>query len=187
MSRNISLFQWEIFEFLDFQIVAAAAVVVVVVVVSHESKVTKLWNQQVQTDRTIPNNKPDVIIRNNKEGTCMLIDAAIPGNRCVFKKEAEKILKYKDLIMEVQRMWNVKAQVILVTGTISKSLRQYLSNIPRNHKIKELQKNGHIGHCTYTAGSANVTVQNMFHGRNNTTCSTNCQYKTAATSHTLET
>ena len=139
MSRNISLFQWEIFEFLDFQIVAAAAVVVVVVVVSHESKVTKLWNQQVQTDRTIPNNKPDVIIRNNKEGTCMLIDAAIPGNRCVFKKEAEKILKYKDLIMEVQRMWNVKAQVILVTGTISKSLRQYLSNTPGEDEIKELQ------------------------------------------------
>ena len=25
-------------------------------------KVTLLWNQQVQTDRTIPNNKPDIII-----------------------------------------------------------------------------------------------------------------------------
>jgi hypothetical protein len=132
----MSLFQWEMFAFLDFQVV----VVVVVVVVSHESKVTKLWNQQVQTDRRVPNDKPDIIIRNNKEGTCMLIDVAIHGNGCVFKKEAEKILKYKDLIMEVQCMWNVKAQVILVTGTISKSLRQYLSNIPRNHKIKELQK-----------------------------------------------
>ena len=35
-------------------------------------------------------------------------------------------------------MWNVKAQVIPVTGTIPKSLRQYLSNIPGKHKIKEL-------------------------------------------------
>ena len=25
---------------------------------SHEDKVTKLWNKQVRTDRTIPNNKP---------------------------------------------------------------------------------------------------------------------------------
>jgi len=25
---------------------------------SHEGKVTTLWNQPVQTDRTIPNNKP---------------------------------------------------------------------------------------------------------------------------------
>jgi len=29
---------------------------------SQGRKVTILWNQQVQTDRTIPNNKPDVII-----------------------------------------------------------------------------------------------------------------------------
>ena len=52
-------------------------------------KVTILWNQQVQTDRTIPNNKPDVIIRDNEEGTCMSIDVAISGDRNVIKKEAE--------------------------------------------------------------------------------------------------
>ena len=72
----------------------------------------------------------------------MLINVAIPGDRNV--KEAEKILKYKDLIIEIQHMWNVKAKLIPVlteaTGTISKSLRQYLSNIPGEHKIKEMQK-----------------------------------------------
>jgi len=60
---------------------------------SHEDKVTILWNQQLRTDTAIPNNKPDVIIRDNKQGTCMLIDAAIPGEGNVIKKEAEKILK----------------------------------------------------------------------------------------------
>ena len=84
-----------------------------------------LWNQKVRTDRTIPNNKPDIKIRDNKQGTCMLIDVAIPGDRNIIKREAEMILKYKDLIIEVQRMWNVKAKVIPViliwaTGTISK-------------------------------------------------------------------
>ena len=49
---------------------------------------------QIETDRTIPNNKPDVIIRDNEKGTCMLIDVAISGDRNVIKKEAEKILKY---------------------------------------------------------------------------------------------
>jgi hypothetical protein len=38
---------------------------------------------------------------------------------------------------------DVKAKVVPVimgaTGTISKSLRQYLSNIPGKHEIKELQ------------------------------------------------
>jgi hypothetical protein len=36
---------------------------------SQEGKVTILWNQQVQTDRIIPNNKADIIISNNGKGT----------------------------------------------------------------------------------------------------------------------
>ena len=116
---------------------------------SQGGKVTILWNQQVQTDRTIPNNKPDIIIRDNEKGTCMLIDVAISGDRNVIKKEAEKVLKYKDLTIEIQRMWNVKAKVIPViigaTGTISKSFRKYVSNIPGNHEVKELQKTTILG------------------------------------------
>jgi hypothetical protein len=91
---------------------------------SQGGKITKLWNQQVQTDRTIPNDKPDIVIRENEKGTCMLIDVADPGDRNVIQKEAENILKYKDLTAEIQRMWNVKTGVIPViigaTGTISK-------------------------------------------------------------------
>ena len=75
---------------------------------------TILWNQQVQTDRTIPNNKPDIIIRDNEKRTCLLIDVAIPGDRNVIKKEAEKILKYKDLTIEIQLMGNVKTRLIPV-------------------------------------------------------------------------
>jgi hypothetical protein len=81
------------------------------VVTNQGGKVTTLWNQQVQTDRTIPNNKPDIIIQDNENGTCMLIDVAISGDRNVIKKEAEKILKYKDLTIEIQRKWNVNARV----------------------------------------------------------------------------
>ena len=108
-----------------------------------------MWNQQVQTDRTIPNNKPDIIIRDIEKGTCMLIDVAISGDRNVIKKEAEKILKYKDLKIEIQRMWNVKTKVIAIirgaTGTISKSFRKYVSNIPGKHEVKELQKTVILG------------------------------------------
>jgi hypothetical protein len=52
----------------------------------------------------------------------MLIDVAIAGDRNVIHKEAEKILKYKDLTIEIQRMWNVKTMampvIIGATGTI---------------------------------------------------------------------
>jgi len=79
----------------------------------------------------------------------MLIDVAISGDRNVIKKEAEKILKYKDLKIEIQRMWNVKTKVIAIirgaTGTISKSFRKYVSNIPGKHEVKELQKTVILG------------------------------------------
>jgi len=67
----------------------------------------------------------------------------------VIKKEAEKILKYKDLTIEIQRMWKVKTRVIPVvigaTGNISKSFRKYISNIPGNHEMKVLQKTAILG------------------------------------------
>jgi hypothetical protein len=70
----------------------------------------------------------------------MSIDVVIPADRNVIKREGEKILKYKDLTIEIQRMWNVKTAVIPViigaTGTVSKSVRKYLSNIPGKQEIK---------------------------------------------------
>ena len=79
----------------------------------------------------------------------MLIDIAISGDRNVIKKEAEKILNYKDLTIEIQHMWKVKTRVIPViigaTGTISKSFRKYISNIPGNNEVKELQKTAILG------------------------------------------
>ena len=56
---------------------------------SRGGKVTILWNQQLQTDRTIPNIKPDIIISDNEKGICMLIDVAISGDRNVIKKSRE--------------------------------------------------------------------------------------------------
>ena len=62
----------------------------------------------------------------------------------MIKTEAEKILKYKDLTIEIQHMWNVQAKVISVitglTGTISDPFSTYLSNITGKHETKELQK-----------------------------------------------
>ena len=116
---------------------------------SQGSKVTISWNKQVQTDRAIPNNKPDIIIHDNEKGTCMLIDVAISGDRNVIKKVAEKILKHKDLTIEIHCMWKVKTRVIpVITGvtrTISKLFRKYVSSIPGNHEVEELQKTAILG------------------------------------------
>ena len=57
---------------------------------SQGGKLTILWNQQVQTDRTIPNNKPDIVIHDNEKGTRMLIVVAISGDRNVIKKKSRE-------------------------------------------------------------------------------------------------
>jgi hypothetical protein len=41
-------------------------------------------------------NRPDVIVTNKKDKTCLLIDVAIPSDKNVIQKEAEKKLKYRN-------------------------------------------------------------------------------------------
>ena len=83
----------------------------------------------------------------------MLIDVAISGDRNVITKEAEKIIKCKDLTIEIQCMWNAKTKVIPViigaTGTISKTFRKYVSNIPRNIKSRNYRKQPYWALHTY--------------------------------------
>jgi uncharacterized oligopeptide transporter (OPT) family protein len=76
----------------------------------------------------------------------------------VIQKEAEKKLKYKNLSIEMQRMWNMKCFVIPViigaTGIVRKSLQKYLETIPGQHSINSLQKNCHTGNITHHRESA---------------------------------
>jgi hypothetical protein len=82
----------------------------------------------------------------------MLINAAISGERNVIKNDTE-ILKYNDLTIGMQLKWNVKTNVITViiqaTGTTSRSIKKYLSNILGKHKIKECQKQSYWALHTY--------------------------------------
>ena len=53
-----------------------------------------MWNKAVHTGREVTANRPDIIIKNTKEKKCTLMDVAIPADRNVVQKEAEKKLKY---------------------------------------------------------------------------------------------
>jgi hypothetical protein len=105
---------------------------------------TVLWNQGVHTDREVTENRPDIIIRNKKEKTCILIDVAIPADRNVTQKEAEKKLKYESLYIEIKRMWNRKCMIIPVvigaTGMVTRGLRKNLEAMPGKHSIDSLKR-----------------------------------------------
>jgi hypothetical protein len=83
----------------------------------------------------------------------------------VIQKEAENILKYKDLTAEIQRMWNVKTRVIPViigaTGTISKSFRNYVRTVSGNHEVRELQKTAILCTAHILRKSADAKVQEL--------------------------
>jgi len=76
---------------------------------------------------------------------------AIPADRNVVQKEAEKNLKYsyKSLCIEIQRMWNLKCTIVPViigaTGTVTRSLRKHLEAVPGKHSIDSLQKTAKLG------------------------------------------
>jgi hypothetical protein len=60
-----------------------------------------------------------------------------------------------------------------------------IQTVPEQHtgegRNQGITETSHIRHCTQTVGSADVKVQNILHGLNNITCSTDCKYRTAAT------
>ena len=74
---------------------------------------------------------------------------AIPADRNVVQKEAEKKLKYKSLCIEIQRMWNLKCTIISIiigaTGIVTRSLRKNLEAVPGKPSIDSLQKTAILG------------------------------------------
>jgi hypothetical protein len=72
---------------------------------------------------------------------------AIPADRNVVQKEAEKKLRY--LGTEIQRMWNLKCTIIPViigaSRIVTKSERKNLKAIPGKHSIDSLQKTAILG------------------------------------------
>ena len=90
-----------------------------------------------------------IIIKTKKEKTCTLIDVAVPADRNVVQKEAEKKLKYKSLRIEIQRMWNLICTIVPViigaTEIVTRSLKKNLETVPGKHSIDSLQKAAILG------------------------------------------
>jgi len=74
---------------------------------------------------------------------------ALPANRNVVQKEAEKKLKYKSLYIEIERMLNLQCTVVPVitgaTGIVTRSLGKNMEAVPGKHSIDSLQKTAILG------------------------------------------
>ena len=114
------------------------------VVHSTDNNITILWDMAVHTDRTITANRPDIIVKDLTNFTCKLIDMTIPSDRNIALKETEKKSKYKDLELEIQRMWRMKTEVVPVVvgalGTIKKGMIENIKKVSERATVTETQK-----------------------------------------------
>ena len=74
--------------------------------VIENDSVTILWEMSLHTDRTIAANRPDIVLKNKKDKTCLLMHMTIPLDTSTSVKTTEKLTKHKDLEIEVERMWH---------------------------------------------------------------------------------
>ena len=83
-------------------------------------------------------------LRNKSDKTCLLLDVSIPSDRNTSLKTYEKISKYKDLEIEIEKTWKEKTKTVPIVigslGVINKSTEKYLDTLPIKIEIEELQK-----------------------------------------------
>ena len=69
---------------------------------------------------------------------------SVPSAKNVSSKTFEKLSKYKDLEIEIGKMWHLRARTIPVVigalGLVKKKTEDFLDKIPGNPSLREIQK-----------------------------------------------
>lgn len=98
----------------------------------------------IQTDMEIKANRPDIIIKDKKFRKCLLIDTAVPSERNDSMKIIEKLSKYKDLEIKINRMWRMKTEAVPIVigalGLVRKGMDNFTNSVPGNINIQVAQK-----------------------------------------------
>ena len=119
---------------------------------NEESKL--LWDFNIRTDKVIEARRPDIVLIEKKKRVVSVVDVAIPGDFRVVDKETEKVIKYQNLALELNRMWQCKTRVIPIVvgvlGTKSK-LSEWLSML----EIQEERRHGLVQQVALL-GSAHI-------------------------------
>ena len=104
-----------------------------------------MWDYNIQTDHDITARRPDLVVVNNREQTCQIIDVSIPVDTAVRKTEKQKIEKYQDLSREVGKMWKELPVVMGSLGAVPRRLGNCLSYIDASTPVELLQKTTLLG------------------------------------------
>ena len=109
-----------------------------------------LWDFMIQCDHVVEHRKPDIVLVNKEEKTCLLIDIACPGDIRIKNKEDEKLGNYEKLKREVKKLWNMdKVEIVPIIvgalGKVTKNLETYVQRLGIVVRTELLQKTTLLG------------------------------------------
>lgn len=115
--------------------------------VEENDEVKLYWDLPIITDRTVQNNRPDIVVWHKRKKSVFLIDITIPLDDNIAKAYRGKICKYEPLAEELTRIWRVEQVrtlplVISANGLFHRKLRDSLEEMglqPKSLYVK-LQK-----------------------------------------------
>ena len=104
-----------------------------------------LWDSNIQCDHVIEARRPDIVIINKLDRTCIIVDIAVPGDSIIIHKEKEKVEKYQDLKREIKRIWNFRNVIVVpvivgALGSITEKLGEWIEKLNISTAIELLQK-----------------------------------------------
>ena len=117
--------------------------------VTENNEATILWDMPIQTDREIKANRPDIIVKDKKQRTCQLIEISVHTERNTSIKMTEKLSKYKDLEIEIERMWGMTTMTIPVIigalGLVKKGWKSISIKVWETYQFKRLKSVSSLG------------------------------------------
>ena len=77
--------------------------------------------------------RPDITIIGKTVKLITLVDISVPADKRIVEKEDEKVSKYQDLRIELERLWKMKSRIIPVVigalGAISKRFVNFIKQL----------------------------------------------------------
>ena len=125
-------------------IIIIIIIVIIIIIIIIIQRATILWDMPIQTDKEIKANRPDIVMKDKKERTSLLIDMSIPTERNTSLITVEKLTRYKGLEIEIEKTWRIKTTTVPVIigalGLVKKGTENYIGKIAGNITITELEK-----------------------------------------------
>ena len=118
--------------------------------VVEDDDVKLIWDINIQCDNVMEARRPDLILVDKKAKSCVIINVAVPRGCRLREKEIEKIEKYKNLKIELKRLWSLKkVEVVPVVvgalGCISKGFSGWMDTLGIKLNVGMVQKSVLLG------------------------------------------